>query len=217
MFRNFTCVIYTMKNLYNRALSAPSLVPRPLSSLRVPLGTRLATLLLSMVLQILSLHYGYKYSSHENTLACYCFSSLSTCICSGCVFLSVCPPMACCTLCYILWLLKCLKDNWLWWSGFGTLWGWWLKTFRQQVFVLLGTHIVQISLRERPRLLFASYFPNYVFYVPNPCVLGTRPVLKCKNGYCCKLELARAKSVLVSRYTCNFSAVGCSQVELPYQ
>ena len=45
---------------------------------------------------------------------------------------------------------------------------------------------------------FALYFPNYVFYIPNPCVLGTRPVLPCKNGYCCKFELARAKSVLVA-------------------
>jgi len=26
------------------------------------------------------------------------------------------------------------------------------------------------------------YFPNYVFYVPNPCALGTRPVLPCKNA-----------------------------------
>ena len=80
-----------MKNPYNIALSAPSLVSRPLSSLHVPLGMRLATLLLSMVLQVLSLHYGYKYSYHENMLACYCFSSLSTCICSGCGFF-VCLP-----------------------------------------------------------------------------------------------------------------------------
>ena len=37
---------------------------------------------------------------------------------------------------------------------------------------------------------------NYVFYIPNPCVLGTRPVLPCKNCYCCKLELVRARSML---------------------
>ena len=102
-----------MKNPYTTALSAPSLVPRPLPSLLPPLGMRLATLLLSMVLHTLLLHYGYKCSYHENMLACYCFLSLSTRICSGCGFL----PLACCTLCYILWLLKCLKDNWLWWSG----------------------------------------------------------------------------------------------------
>ena len=36
------------------------------------------------------------------------------------------------------------------------------------------------------------YFPNYVFYVPNPYVLGTRP---CKNDHCCKLELVRAEHV----------------------
>ena len=61
-------------------------------------------------------------------------------------------------------------------------------------YILLGIHIVQSSLRGRPCLLFASYFPNYVFYVPNPCVLGTRPVLPCKNRYFCKLELVRAKT-----------------------
>ena len=36
------------------------------------------------------------------------------------------------------------------------------------------------------------YFPNYVFYVPNPYVLGTRP---CKNDHCSKLELVRAEHV----------------------
>ena len=36
---------------------------------------------------------------------------------------------------------------------------------------------------------FALVFPKYTFYVPNPCILGTRPVLPCKNGSCCKLEL----------------------------
>ena len=64
-----------------------ALFPGP--SLLPPLGTRLATLLLSMVLHTLLLHYGYKYSCHENMLACYCFLSLSTRICSGCGFLSV--------------------------------------------------------------------------------------------------------------------------------
>ena len=53
--------------------------------------------------------------------------------------------------------------------------------------------------------------------IANPCVLGTRPVLPCKNGYFCKLELVRAKSMLVFQYSCNFSGVGCSQVELSYQ
>ena len=38
---------------------------------------------------------------------------------------------------------------------------------------VLGIHIVQTSVRKRPCLLFALYFPNYVLYVPNPCVLGT--------------------------------------------
>jgi len=38
-------------------------------------------------------------------------------------------------------------------------------------------------------------------------------VLPCKNGYFWKLELVRAMSVLVLQYSCNFSAVGCSQVE----
>ena len=41
----------------------------------------------------------------------------------------------------------------------------------------------------------------------------SRPVLPCKNDYFWKLELVRAMSVLVLQYSCNFSAVGCSQVE----
>ena len=28
---------------------------------------------------------------------------------------------------------------------------------------------------------FALVFPKYSFYVPNPCILGTRPVLPCKK------------------------------------
>jgi len=75
---------------------------------------------------------------------------------------------------------------------------------------ILRIHIVQTSLHERPRLLFALVFP---FLRSQSCVLETRPVLPCRNGYFCKLELVRAKSVLVLRYSCNFSAVGCSQVE----
>ena len=71
------------------------------------------------------------------------------------------------------------------------------------------------SLRERPR--FALVFPKYTFYVPNPCILGTRPVLPCKNGSCCKLELVGTKSVFALRYSLYLSVVGCSQVELSYQ
>ena len=33
----------------------------------------------------------------------------------------------------------------------------------------------------------------FIFYFPNPCILGTRPVLPCKNGSCCKLELVGTK------------------------
>ena len=43
---------------------------------------------------------------------------------------------------------------------------------------------------------------SVLFYVPNPCILGTRPVLPCKNGSCCKLELVRTKSVFVLPYSC---------------
>ena len=39
-------------------------------------------------------------------------------------------------------------------------------------------------------------------------------VLPCKNGYFWKLELVRAMSVLVLQYSCNFSAIGFSQVEV---
>ena len=56
-----------------------------------------------------------------------------------------------------------------------------------------------------------------LFYIPNPCILGTRPVSPCRNGYCCKLELVRAKSFLVpialplvvhrqNYHTCNFDS-----------
>ena len=54
---------------------------------------------------------------------------------------------------------------------------------------------------------------SVLFYVPNPCILGTRPVLPCTNGSCYKLELVRTKSVFVLPYSCYLSAVGCSQVE----
>ena len=64
---------------------------------------------------------------------------------------------------------------------------------------------------------FALVFPKYAFYVPNPCILGTRPVLPCKNGSCCKLELVGTKSVFVLCYSRYLSVVGCSQVELSYQ
>ena len=77
-------------------------------------------------------------------------------------------------------------------------------------------HIVQMtSLRKRPRSL--PYFPSRLFHVPNPCILGTRPFLPCKNGSCCKLELVGTKSVFVLCYSCYLSAVGCSQVGLSYQ
>ena len=76
---------------------------------------------------------------------------------------------------------------------------------------ILGIHIVQMtSLHERPRL------PSYTFYVPNPCILGTRPVLPYKNGSCCKLALVGTKSVFVLCYSRYLSAVGCSQVKLSY-
>ena len=74
---------------------------------------------------------------------------------------------------------------------------------------ILEIHIVQMtSLRRCPCL------PSFPKYVPNPYILGTKPVLPCKNG---KLKLIGAKSVLVLRYSCILSAVGCSQVELSYQ
>ena len=42
---------------------------------------------------------------------------------------------------------------------------------------------MQITLlRERP--LLPSNFPQYTFYVPNPCILGTSHV---KMAVCCKL------------------------------
>ena len=47
-------------------------------------------------------------------------------------------------------------------------------------------HIVQMNLSLVPSpppqlssLAVPTYFPNYVFYVPNLCILGTRPVLTC--------------------------------------
>ena len=43
---------------------------------------------------------------------------------------------------------------------------------------------------------FALVYPKYSFYVPNPCILGTRPVLPCKNGCCCKLELVEPRACL---------------------
>ena len=69
-------------------------------------------------------------------------------------------------------------------------------------------HIVRTSLRERPCLLFASYFPNCFLHSQSMCP-GNQTSLTCKSGNCCKLELARAKTVLVLRYCCNFAAVGC--------
>ena len=70
------------------------------------------------------------------------------------------------------------------------------------------------------QLSLPSYFPkgpSILFYVPNPCILGTRPVLPCKNGSCCMLELVGTKSVLVLRYSWYLSAVSSSQVELSFQ
>ena len=71
---------------------------------------------------------------------------------------------------------------------------------------ILGIHIVQMtSLRERPRL--PSYFPSILSTFPcNRCILGTRPVLPCTNGSCCKLEFVGTKSVflmLLSLFVCR--------------
>ena len=66
------------------------------------------------------------------------------------------------------------------------------------------------------RLRLPLYFPNR-FYIPNPCILGTRPVLPCKNVSRGMLELVGTKSVFVLWYSCYLSSVGCSQVELSYQ
>ena len=51
-----------------------------------------------------------------------------------------------------------------------------------------------------------SWWSSY-FYVPNLCILGTRPVLPCENGSCCKLELIGTKSVFVLRYSCYLSVL----------
>ena len=61
--------------------------------------------------------------------------------------------------------------------------------------MLLGIHIVQMDLAPRTSA-FALVFPKYSFYVPNPRILGTRPVLPCKNGCCCKLELVEQRVCL---------------------
>ena len=55
------------------------------------------------------------------------------------------------------------------------------------------------------------------FYISNPCILGTRPVLPCKNDSCCKLEFVGTKSVFVLWYSCYLFTIGCSQVKLSYQ
>ena len=47
------------------------------------------------------------------------------------------------------------------------------------------------------RFLFGLICCILLFYIPNPCILGTRPVSPCRNGYCCKLELVKVKSLLV--------------------
>ena len=60
---------------------------------------------------------------------------------------------------------------------------------------LLGIHIVQMDLAPRTSA-FALVFPKYSFYVPNPRILGTRPVLPCKNDCCCKLELVEQRACL---------------------
>ena len=64
---------------------------------------------------------------------------------------------------------------------------------------------------------FTLVFPKYTFYVPNLCILGTRPILPCKNGSCCKLELVGTKNVFVLCYSRYLSVVSCSRVELSYQ
>ena len=46
------------------------------------------------------------------------------------------------------------------------------------------------------------------------CPGNLTTVLPCKNGYCCKLELVRAKSILVLQYSCNFSAVGGTVIHI---
>ena len=61
----------------------------------------------------------------------------------------------------------------------------WRRRRRRQISSIasLRSEYVQMSsLRKRPHLP-----PNQLFYVPNPCILGTRPVLPCKNGSCCML------------------------------
>ena len=61
---------------------------------------------------------------------------------------------------------------------------------------LLGIHIVQMtSLRGRPHLP-SCFLPCILFYIPNPCILGTRPVPPCKNGSCCMLELVGCRVCL---------------------
>ena len=62
---------------------------------------------------------------------------------------------------------------------------------------------MQTSLHERLHLLFALVFPKLYFLRSQSLCLGNQTSLTCKNGYCCKLELVRAKSVLVLRYSCN--------------
>ena len=54
---------------------------------------------------------------------------------------------------------------------------------------------MQMDLAPRTSA-FALVFHEYSFYIPNPRILGTRPVLPCKNGCCCKLELVEQRACL---------------------
>ena len=67
---------------------------------------------------------------------------------------------------------------------------------------LLGIHIVQMtSLRGH---LPSCFQPCILFYVPNPCILGTRPVPPCKNGSCCMLELVGQRACLSYATVCHW-------------
>ena len=59
--------------------------------------------------------------------------------------------------------------------------------------------------------MFAPVFPKYTFYVSYLYILGTRPVLPCKNGSCCKLELLdkeRVCLVVQSLFVCRWLLTG---------
>ena len=73
---------------------------------------------------------------------------------------------------------------------------------------------------------FALVFPKYTFYVPNPCILGARPVLPCKNGSSCKLTggtvipvslIAVVPTILKKSVFCGYLAVASVSLGLPTQ